>query len=124
MMPKEAAAHARHDLGKYLSFQARWARDSGDVEELRAALRADIHETRRGPLGVHGAEALWGEFRPGFVAAGVELARLAPVDAAIAALSRENLSELDRAGLLRVADAAAACVILVRALAQEVEAAP
>lgn len=67
----EAAARARHDLGKYICFSARWLPEDAPAEELRQALRDDLLLTRKGPSGSTGAVALWAELRPPLVEAGV-----------------------------------------------------
>jgi hypothetical protein len=68
----EAAARARHDLGKYVAFQARWLEPDAPVEALREALREDLLRTRKGPDAVVDAAALWRELRVPLLAAGVE----------------------------------------------------
>ena len=105
----EAAARARHDLGKYICFSARWLPDGAPVEELREALRDDLLRTRKGPTGVTGAVALWAELRTPLIPAGIEAidARMGRV-AALAA----SLDTLDAPAL---AEAAA----LARAVADE-----
>lgn len=55
----------RHDLGKYIRFETRFVEDSGDVEALRAALRADLLSTRRRGDEVEAAAAVWARMRPG-----------------------------------------------------------
>ena len=99
MSLEDAAALARHDLGKYICFSARWLEPTAPTEELRAALHDDLHRTRRGPTGEVGAFALWAELR-----APLE-GHTAEVDALMAELSplAEGLDTLDRAGLDRAA---------------------
>ena len=60
----EAARIAKHDLGKYVTFQTRWLGADASEEERLDALRADLLETRRGPDGTVDALAVWAEFRP------------------------------------------------------------
>jgi hypothetical protein len=52
----------RHDLGKYISFQARGS--EGDPVLLREALCADLLATQRSPQGTVDALALWGQLAP------------------------------------------------------------
>ena len=54
----------RHDLGKYIRFETRFVEDSGDLEALRAALRADLLSTRRRGSEVERATAVWARMRP------------------------------------------------------------
>lgn len=57
-------AALRHDLGKYVALQVRsLGPDPGD-EELRAALTADLVQTRRGPAGVADATSIYATFAP------------------------------------------------------------
>ena len=58
------AARLKHDLGKYVSFQARWLPDSASVEMVAEAVRADLLSTRRGPAGEQDALEVWQGFRP------------------------------------------------------------
>lgn len=53
----------RHDLGKYISFQAR-AIAASDASGLREALLADLLCTRRGPEGSVDAFSLWQGLAP------------------------------------------------------------
>jgi hypothetical protein len=57
-------ARARHDLGKYVAFQARWLGESPDTDELRAALLADLARTRSAGEAVESAPAVWARLRP------------------------------------------------------------
>ncbi|MCB9758823.1 MAG: hypothetical protein H6739_03205 [Alphaproteobacteria bacterium] len=83
--PLQAAAKAKHDLGKYVCFQARWLSPDDPEAEWRDALRADVLETRRGPEGVEDAVALWARLRPPLAVLAPD-PDLAAVDAAVAAL--------------------------------------
>jgi hypothetical protein len=108
----EAAARARHDLGKYICFQARWLEPGTPVDTLRDALRDDLLRTRRGPDGTQDAVAVWAELREALAPAGVER-----VDALMATLA-------DRAARLDTLDAAALAetVELARDVADELRA--
>ena len=104
----EAAASLAHDLGKAVRFSAPRALE-GDTEALRARLRADVLETRRGPSGrssaaevfagwsaAHGQEvaAVSALREPlGAVATSVERARR--LAARLDSASREELEALD-----------------------------
>lgn len=59
----EHTARLKHDLGKYVSLQARWLPPDASPDERRAALAADLLTTRRGPEGEVDAVALWRELR-------------------------------------------------------------
>lgn len=63
----EFVGRLKHDLGKYVSLQARWLGDGAPVAERRKALEADLLSTRRGPDGSQAATSVWLEFRPGLV---------------------------------------------------------
>lgn len=82
----EAAAAAKHDLGKYVAFQARWlAPDASDADRLEA-LQADVLHTRRSAEGSEDAPSLWRRLRPGLAALEAD-ADLVAVDQAISALT-------------------------------------
>ncbi len=68
----EAAARARHDLGKYIAFQARWLGPGAAVAELREALREDLLRTHKGPDGATDAATLWRELRVPLQGAGID----------------------------------------------------
>ena len=97
----DLAADIRHDLGKYVVFEARFAGPDASVEERRAALRADLLATRRGPRGVEPAWAVWARLRPAELAGDPDVER---IDAALAALRGVDLdgdaAELERAAAL------------------------
>lgn len=57
-------ADLRHDLGKYIRFETRFALEQGDVEALRKALRADLLATRRRGDAMEAASAVWARMRP------------------------------------------------------------
>jgi len=59
----EHLGRLRHDLGKYISLQTRWAGPDASAAVLLAAVRADLLHTRRGPAGVVDAPTVWVEFR-------------------------------------------------------------
>ena len=83
----EAAAAAKHDLGKYVAFRARWLSPEATEADWLEALRADVLHTRRSAEGSEDAPSLWNRLRPGL--AGLEGdADLSAVDEAVAALSR------------------------------------
>ena len=60
-------ARIKHDLGKYVSFQARWLPENASPEMVAAAVRADLLSTRRGPSGEQDAVEVWSGFRPALV---------------------------------------------------------
>lgn len=49
----------KHDLGKYVAFQARWLADDASEAERVQALRDDLLATRRGPEGSEDAVSVW-----------------------------------------------------------------
>jgi hypothetical protein len=108
MSLEDAAARARHDLGKYVCFSARWLDAGVATEELRTALVDDLRRTRRGPTGEVGAAELWAELRPPLLGHTAEIdalfAELTPLAAGLDTLDR---ADLDRAAALAraVADA-------------------
>lgn len=60
----QAAARAKHDLGKYVAFQLRWLPPDAPAGELLEALRADVLATRSGPSGTQTAAQVWADVRP------------------------------------------------------------
>lgn len=111
----DAADRARHDLGKYVCFQARGLGEDASEAELRDALAQDLRRTRSGPAGVRGVAELWAELRPPLAAAGVE-----PIDALVADLAERaaRLDTLDRPALLDTVARARALADDLRALAR------
>lgn len=57
----ELAQRLKHDLGKYIRFRTGWVGPDASVDERRAALVADVHETRKGPDGSMDAQTVWRE---------------------------------------------------------------
>ncbi|MDP2306756.1 MAG: hypothetical protein Q8P18_12095 [Pseudomonadota bacterium] len=96
----EAASQARHDLGKYISFQARWIEPGAPIDTLRDALREDLLRTRKGPDGVFTAAALWRALREPLIPLGIDR-----VDALMEVLTvrAAALDTLDEASLLDTA---------------------
>ena len=82
----EHAARAKHDLGKYVAFQARWLGDDAGADELLEALRADVLATRRSDAETLAAPELWGRLRRPLADA-LSADELAPIDAAVARLA-------------------------------------
>lgn len=60
----EHAALCKHDLGKYVALQTRWTAPDAPLDERRAAVLADLSQTRRGPDGNSDAVAVWAQLRP------------------------------------------------------------
>jgi len=79
----EALKIARHDVGKYIAMQCRWAE-----EDLRDALIADLVHTHRTADASHSAVDLWNRVRPSVVEAGGEGDRLATLDEAFSIIQR------------------------------------
>lgn len=124
---RDHAARIKHDLGKYVAFQARWLPVDPPAEELRAALEADLLSTRRGPGATLDALAVWQSFRAPLVGesllegeftvdlrdqAHFSLLDDAMTDLATYVLALQSQSALDlgdaRAAAMRVADACSA----------------
>lgn len=82
----------RHDLGKYVCFETRFAGPEADLATLRAALKADLLATRRHGARVEAAWELWERLRTAAVQGG-----LPERDPDVVALDRA-------VGLLRAAD--------------------
>ncbi len=110
----------RHDLGKYVRFETRFVESGGDVEALRAALRADLLATRRRGDEVEGAQAVWARMRPAELEGDPDVSA---IDAAMAALAGVDLGgpepELRRAAALTAAVAEATRRLQQRARALE-----
>lgn len=79
----EAAAIARHDLGKYVCFETRWVGIDGSQEDLSAALCADLLRTRSASGVVVDAVSLWEQLRPGLEGVGETDVDLRAVDQAM-----------------------------------------
>jgi len=91
---REAAAKAKHDLGKYIAFQTRWLPEDANHQDWTKALYSDLVQTRRGPNGVESAVAIWERIRSDFAALGKD-DDVSGVDDAIAAI-RELMPALER----------------------------
>lgn len=117
MSREEILARARHDLGKYLHFEARWLPLSASADDLRAALASDLLRTRRGPAGTRSAAETWSELRPALESAAPEVA-LADVDARVRALAEAaaRLGSMSMPELREVAEMARRAADAVRAL--------
>ena len=104
-----AADRLRHDLGKAIRLSAPDTLETS-TEDLRARLRADVRETRRGPAGRESAAEVFARWRREtaglFPEAGGLGARVAAIerivgevgalDAALDSLDRTGLERLDR----------------------------
>lgn len=96
----------RHDLGKYVCFEVRFAGPDADLPTLRAALKADLLATRRRGDRTEAAWELWGRLRPAILSDDPDVLAL---EQAVQALQQVDL-EGDRPAL----DAAAATADQVR----------
>ncbi len=114
----EAAARARHDLGRYVALQTRFVGVEGDEADLRDALESDLVHTRRSPGADLGVAEVWAACRGDLAPAGPAL--LAPVDEVVAALAERagRLTTLDASGLRATAALALRCADLVKELHQ------
>ena len=61
----DAAAAARHDLGKYIAFELRWVGEAASDADLLAALQADVLRTRSSRGETLDALAVWEGVKPG-----------------------------------------------------------
>ncbi len=75
----------RHDLGKYIGFEASFLPPEPSPEALREALRADLLATRRGPRGVESAADIWNRLRPPLLAEDPDVAAIERAMEALAA---------------------------------------
>ena len=112
----EAAARARHDLGRYVALQTRFVGVDGEEADLLAALESDLLHTRRSPGATLGVAEVWAACRGDLEPAGPAL--LAPVDAVVAALADRaaRLTTLDAVGLRATAALALRCAEVVKEL--------
>ncbi len=60
----EVLADIRHDLGKYICFEQRFLAADAPLDQRRAALIADVGQTRRSGERVESAMDLWARMRP------------------------------------------------------------
>jgi hypothetical protein len=99
-------ADLRHDLGKYVHFEARFVGVDGSPDELRAALRADLLCTRRNGDTHETAWALWTRLRPPILSDDPDVMA---IDADIEALRSADLDapDLDLVQLAKQAKAVA-----------------
>lgn len=82
----DAVAKARHDLGRYVAFQARSLEPGASDADLRASLDADLNHTRSTPDA--SCAAVWAGLRGALAAAGLAAPDLAGIDGAVAELHR------------------------------------
>jgi hypothetical protein len=117
MSREEILARARHDLGKYVHFEARWLAESASEADLREALAADLLRTRRGPGGTQSAATTWAELRAGLVAEAPDVA-LEGVDAGVRELAEAaaRLESMELAELRELAERARQVADAVRGL--------
>lgn len=82
----DAVAKARHDLGRYVAFQARSLEPGASDADLRASLDADLNHTRSTPDA--SCADVWAGLRGAVVAEGLGASELGAIDAAVAELHR------------------------------------
>jgi hypothetical protein len=115
----EAAAAAKHDLGKYVAFQARWLPANASDQEWLEALQADVLHTRRSSDASQDAPSLWERLRGPLIPLQGD-SDLAAVDAAIAELQvilpRLAQGDLSSAELVRCSENARAVATHLAAL--------
>lgn len=92
----------RHDLGKYITLEVRFLGPDPGTEALRAALRADLHQTAKRGDEVRSAWEVWASLRPAALDGDVDLLR---IEASLQALRDVDLSG-DRSALEQAADLA------------------
>lgn len=95
----ELTARLKHDLGKYVSFGARWLPPDADLEARTQALGDDLLRTRRGPQGEQDAIEVWTPYLAQLIGEALDLADDADVVRIIAGMNRlEPLVAQLRAG--------------------------
>ena len=98
----------RHDLGKYIRFETRFVEGEGDVEALRAALKADLLATRRRGDEVEAAATVWARLRPGELEGDPDLVAIDEAMARIASLDLDGPEPALREAARRTAEVAEA----------------
>ena len=98
------ATRLKHDLGKYISLQARWLPVHADAQALRDALVSDLLHTRRGPAGSEPAAEVWAPYEAQLTG------RIALDDGHVVDLSEDVDVAGIRAGM-RELDEVAACLV-------------
>ena len=93
-----AAAVARHDLGKYVCFETRWVGIEAAENDLCEALCADLLRTRSAGGVEVDAVSLWRQLRPGLESLGEDDLDLGAVDRAMERIA-EYLPGLREGGL-------------------------
>ena len=110
----------RHDLGKYIRFEARFAGAEASDEALATALRRDLLATRRRGDAAETAWQVWARLRPSVLDGDQDVAE---IDAAMVALGEIDLDgpreALDGACALTGAVSEATRRLLARARARQ-----
>ena len=115
----EDLADLRHDLGKYVTFEVRFAgREAAETEVLRAALQRDLLRTYSRQGADQAAWEVWARLRPALLDGDPDVAE---IDAALAGLREVALATAERAALLRAAAQAEAVSAACRRLLQRVQ---
>lgn len=107
----DAAATARHDLGRAIALNLRWLPAAASDAELLDALRDDLLRTRTSRAGVEDAPTLWARLRPALAELGSD-PDLQSVDSAM--LTIADLAEKLRAGAASRAELDTARVAAIR----------
>ncbi len=114
----DAVDGLRHDLGKYISFEVRFAGPEADAETLRAALKSDLLTTRKSGEHTESAWALWARLRPASLASDPDVVA---IDDALGALAQIDL-EGPHGELRRAAELARAVTDATRRLSRRIHA--
>ena len=90
----EDLADLRHDLGKYVTFEVRFAgREAAETEALRAALQRDLLRTYSRQGADQAAWEVWARLRPALLDGDPDVAEIDAALGAYAAKNRYNCPE-------------------------------
>ena len=112
----------RHDLGKYVSFEARFVGAEGPEGELRAALEKDLHRTREARGRVESAWELWARLKPEGLDQEPEVQRIQAALDALALLDLDGGRAVLEAALAHATEIGEACRALHRRAADLLDA--
>ena len=118
----EDLSDLRHDLGKYVSFEARFVGAEGPEGELRAALRKDLHRTREARGQVESAWELWARLKPEGLDQEPEVQRVQAALDALALLDLDGGRAVLEAALAHATEIGEACRSLHRRAADLLDA--
>lgn len=116
----QAAATARHDLGKAICLNSRWLTPNPTDDDLREALKDDLERTRQSRQGIESAPALWTRLRPTLAPLGDD-EDLQRIDQSIATIAATDLDQASRPQLQAARDAAQAVAEALARLTQRLQ---